>query len=324
MAQKVNPISLRLDVNRSSDSLWFSDYYYTKLLYEDLNLREYFNSIHKMVTRCIIHRSFGLYTCIHLFCLPRKRRKHKVSRLLNSVTKEQATVSMRAATSTPQSKSDDSLRINVKMGSLLQGTNGRELEPVLHFFVLYLIFCKRNQIEFNSIHFTRLVRPIARELLSNTAHVDFGSSVFKKTRFLNLCLTNPIQLSHRKLSFGSEGGNTLNQVSFGATTTIRVIRLASMYQSAASIAADIVQKIESKKSFRSICKFLFSNSFGASIKGIRIACSGRFNGAEIAKTECRKYGASPFHVFSEKIDYAQTKASTPYGIMGIKVWVCYK
>lgn len=281
MAQKVNPISLRLDVNRSSDSLWFSDYYYTKLLYEDLNLREYFN----WVTRCIIHRSFGLYTCIHLFCLPRRRRKHKVSRLLSS--QEQATAPV--------------------CNKLPRVTCYISLHSVLHFFVLYLIFCKRNQIEFNSIHFTRLVRPIARELLSNTTHVDFGCSVFKKTRFLNLCLTNPIQLSHRRL---------------GATTTIRVIRLASMYQSAASIAADIVQKIESKKSFRSICKFLFSNT--ASIKGIRISCSGRFNGAEIAKTECRKYGASPFHVFSEKIDYAQTKASTPYGIMGIKVWVCYK
>ena len=40
-------------------------------------------------------------------------------------------------------------------------------------------------------------------------------------------------------------------------------------------------------------------------------CSGRLNGAETAKTECRKYGETSLYVFSDKIDYTQTKASTP-------------
>ena len=45
MAQKINPISIRLNLNRSSDSSWFSDYYYEKLLYQDVNFRDYFDLI---------------------------------------------------------------------------------------------------------------------------------------------------------------------------------------------------------------------------------------------------------------------------------------
>ena len=56
---------------------------------------------------------------------------------------------------------------------------------------------------------------------------------------------------------------------------------------------------------------------------LALSCSGRLNGAEIAKTECRKYGETSLHVFSDQIDYAKAQASTPYGILGVKVWVSY-
>ena len=66
MARKGNPISVRLDLNRSSDSSWFSDYYYGKFVYQDLNLRSYFGSI-RPLTRLtlsiflrIILRMWGL------------------------------------------------------------------------------------------------------------------------------------------------------------------------------------------------------------------------------------------------------------------------
>jgi small subunit ribosomal protein S3 len=59
------------------------------------------------------------------------------------------------------------------------------------------------------------------------------------------------------------------------------------------------------------------------VKGIRICCSGRLNGAEIAKTKCRKYNETSLHVFFDQIDYVKAQASTPYGILGVKVWVSY-
>jgi small subunit ribosomal protein S3 len=107
-------------------------------------------------------------------------------------------------------------------------------------------------------------------------------------------------------------------------TLIRPVKIASVYQSASLIAQEISWKLEQKKSFRQICKSTFQQIEKCQyVKGIRICCSGRLNGAEIAKTECRKYGETSLHVFSDQIDYAKAQASTPYGILGVKVWVSY-
>nr|QKQ14724.1 ribosomal protein S3 [Zygnema circumcarinatum] len=107
-------------------------------------------------------------------------------------------------------------------------------------------------------------------------------------------------------------------------TSIIPMKVTSVYQSALLLAQEICCKLEQTKSFRQICKTIFKEIEMCSyIKGIRIACSGRFNGAEIAKTECKQYGETSLHVFSDQIDYAYTKASTPYGILGVKVWICY-
>nr|YP_010576526.1 ribosomal protein S3 [Andreaea regularis]UZN44067.1 ribosomal protein S3 [Andreaea regularis] len=105
---------------------------------------------------------------------------------------------------------------------------------------------------------------------------------------------------------------------------IRPVKIASVYQSASPIAQEISWKLEQKKSFRQICRSTFQQIEKCQyVKGIRICCSGRLNGAEIAKTECRKYGETSLHVFSDQIDYAKAQASTPYGILGVKVWVSY-
>lgn len=105
---------------------------------------------------------------------------------------------------------------------------------------------------------------------------------------------------------------------------IRPVKIASVYQSASLIAQEISWKLEQKKSFRQICRSTFQEIEKCQyVKGIRICCSGRLNGAEIAKTECRKYGETSLHVFSNQIDYAKAQASTPYGILGVKVWVSY-
>ncbi len=59
------------------------------------------------------------------------------------------------------------------------------------------------------------------------------------------------------------------------------------------------------------------------MKGIHICCSCRLNGVEIAKIECKKYSETYLHVFFYQIDYVKAQASTPYGILGVKVWVSY-
>ena len=55
--------------------------------------------------------------------------------------------------------------------------------------------------------------------------------------------------------------------------------------------------------------------------GIKISCSGRLGGAEIARTEWYKDGSVPLHTLRYDIDYAVASAYTTYGVIGIKVWV---
>jgi small subunit ribosomal protein S3 len=55
--------------------------------------------------------------------------------------------------------------------------------------------------------------------------------------------------------------------------------------------------------------------------GIRINMAGRLGGAEIARTEWYREGRVPLHTLRADIDYAHSEAATPYGIIGIKVWI---
>ena len=56
-------------------------------------------------------------------------------------------------------------------------------------------------------------------------------------------------------------------------------------------------------------------------KGIKVSCSGRLGGNEIARTEWLRDGSIPSHTLRADIDYAEAEALTTYGIIGIKVWI---
>lgn len=108
-------------------------------------------------------------------------------------------------------------------------------------------------------------------------------------------------------------------------TLMESVKIKSVYQSASPIAQDISFQPK-KRSFRSIFSEIVKdipNGMQNGIEGIRICCSGRLAGAEIARTECGKYGKTSCNVFENKIDYASAEVSTRYGILGVKVWISY-
>ncbi len=55
--------------------------------------------------------------------------------------------------------------------------------------------------------------------------------------------------------------------------------------------------------------------------GVKVSCSGRLSGAEIARTEWYKEGSIPLHTLRSDIDYAIANAYTTYGVIGVKVWI---
>nr|BBQ09617.1 ribosomal protein S3 [Volvocales sp. NrCl902] len=91
----------------------------------------------------------------------------------------------------------------------------------------------------------------------------------------------------------------------------------------ASIVADsIVDALEKRKPFRKVLKTTRDKiMIMPGIKGVKIMVSGRLNGAEIARSEWVRSGRVPLQTLKANIDYCYKKASTIYGIIGVKVWI---
>ena len=87
------------------------------------------------------------------------------------------------------------------------------------------------------------------------------------------------------------------------------------------VAENIANQLEKRISFRRAMKKAVQSSMRLGAKGIKIVCSGRLGGAEIARTEKYHEGSVPLHTLRSDIDYATARAETTYGICGIKVWI---
>lgn len=87
------------------------------------------------------------------------------------------------------------------------------------------------------------------------------------------------------------------------------------------VAENIAQAIEKRIAFRRAMKQNVSRAMKMGAKGIRIACSGRLGGAEIARAEWYSEGKVPLHTLRADIDYGFAEADTTYGKIGIKVWI---
>lgn len=87
------------------------------------------------------------------------------------------------------------------------------------------------------------------------------------------------------------------------------------------VAENIASQLEKRVSFRRAMKKAVQSSMRLGAKGVKIMCSGRLGGAEIARTEKYHEGSVPLHTLRSDIDYATAEAETTYGICGIKVWI---
>lgn len=87
------------------------------------------------------------------------------------------------------------------------------------------------------------------------------------------------------------------------------------------IAENIAQQLEKRVAFRRAMKKVMQSAFKAGVKGIKVKCSGRLGGAEMARTEGYAERKVPLHTLRADIDYETALAKTTYGIIGVKVWV---
>jgi small subunit ribosomal protein S3 len=87
------------------------------------------------------------------------------------------------------------------------------------------------------------------------------------------------------------------------------------------VAENVAMQIERRVAFRRAMKRGVSSAMRFGAQGVKIICSGRLGGAEMARTEWYREGRVPLHTLRADIDYGTTEARTTYGIVGIKVFI---
>ena len=105
---------------------------------------------------------------------------------------------------------------------------------------------------------------------------------------------------------------------------ITVISVAKADLVARFVAESVAKQIEKRSSYKRVMKKHVASVISAGALGVKIMCSGRLGGAEIARSEYVKEGAVSLHTLRDDIDYAFSEALTTYGIIGVKVWVSRK
>ncbi|MBL8008082.1 MAG: 30S ribosomal protein S3 [Ignavibacteria bacterium] len=88
------------------------------------------------------------------------------------------------------------------------------------------------------------------------------------------------------------------------------------------VAENIAGQLAHRVSFRRAMKSAITTTMRSGAEGIKIMCSGRLGGAEIARTEQYKEGRIPLQTIRADIDYASVTSHTVYGAIGVKVWIC--
>ncbi|MBN1949250.1 MAG: 30S ribosomal protein S3 [Candidatus Cloacimonetes bacterium] len=102
---------------------------------------------------------------------------------------------------------------------------------------------------------------------------------------------------------------------------VNVQEIKDPWMDAALVGQEIARQIKQRVSFRRAMKFSIRNTMRSGAQGIKIICSGRLGGAEMARTERYQEGRTPLHTLRADIDYALIVVTTTYGTIGIKVWI---
>jgi small subunit ribosomal protein S3 len=201
MGQKVNPIGLRLGINRTWDSRWYANRDYAKLLHEDLKLRKYLMDRLSQagISRVVIER-------------PAKKAR---------------------------------ITIHTARPGVVIGKKGADIEKL------------RSEL----------------------------------------------------------GKNTDGEVN------LNIVEIRKPEIDAKLVAEAIAQQLERRVAFRRAMKRAVQSAMRLGAQGIRINCSGRLGGAEIARLEWYREGRVPLHTLRADVDFGTATAKTTYGTCGVKVWV---
>jgi len=107
----------------------------------------------------------------------------------------------------------------------------------------------------------------------------------------------------------------------GRKINVNVIEIKEPDLNATLVGQAISEQLGKRASFRRTMKQFCEAAMNAGAKGVKIICSGRLAGSEMARKETQKLGSIPLHTLDANVDYATSTARTTYGAVGIKVWI---
>ena len=105
-----------------------------------------------------------------------------------------------------------------------------------------------------------------------------------------------------------------------AKLNVKEVRQAEL--DAYLVARNVADQLERRIAFRRAIRQAVMRTMQAGAEGIKITCSGRLAGADIARAEKAMEGRVPLHTLRADIDYGLAEAQTEFGVIGVKVWIC--
>ena len=107
----------------------------------------------------------------------------------------------------------------------------------------------------------------------------------------------------------------------GKPVALSIVEVRTPDTDAQLVAENIAQQLEKRIGYRRAMKNSMGRAMRLGVKGIKVMCSGRLGGAEIARKECYHEGTIPLQTLRADIDYGFAEAATTYGRVGVKVWI---
>jgi len=155
--------------------------------------------------------------------------------------------------------------------------------------------------------------------------VNSGVSEVKIERTAKKCIVT-IHTSRPGFVIGKKGSDVdkikknLSKIS-SSEISLNIKEVKKPELNAYLVAENIATQLVKRIAFRRAMKRAIQSALRLGARGIRVACSGRLAGNEIARTEWLREGSVPLHTFRADVDYAEAEALTTYGIIGVKVWI---
>jgi small subunit ribosomal protein S3 len=142
-----------------------------------------------------------------------------------------------------------------------------------------------------------------------------------KSLVVNLSVAKPGVVIGKKGADIEHLRKKIQSLSVSPDVRLNIVEVRKVGLDARLVADTIAKQLVKRVSFRRAMKKAVQQTLKEGAEGIRVNCSGRLGGAEIARMEWYREGRVPLHTLRADIDYGEATAHTTYGACGIKVWI---